>query len=259
MELGLKGKTAVVTGASRGIGRAVAEVLAEEGCNLIVAARDGAMLAELAGTLTSTFGVEVRPHQADLALSAEQMQLVEIAGDAEIWINNAGDIPGGSITAIDEKSWREGWELKVFGYINICRAVYARMKARGAGVIVNVIGDAGNNPFAEYIAGCSGNAALIAMTEALGRESFKHGVRVISVNPAATLTDRVEKLWRARAKAQFGDADKWEEFGKSHPWGRPATAREVADVVAFMASDRASYVSGTGITLGVTPVYRVTD
>ena len=259
MDLKLKGKLAIVTGASRGIGRAVAEVLAEEGCDLLIAARNGAMLAELAGTLTGKFGVEVRPHQADLSNSAEQMTLVEAAGEVDIWINNAGDIPGGSITAIDEKTWREGWELKVFGYINICRVVYAKMVKRGEGVIINVIGDAGNNPFAEYIAGCSGNAALIAMSEALGRESFKHGVRVVSVNPAATLTDRVEKLWRKRAQSQFGDAGKWREFAKTHPWGRPAEAREVADVVAFMASDRASYVSGTGITLGVTPVYRVSD
>lgn len=256
MDLNLKGKKAVVTGASRGIGRAVAEVLAEEGCDLLISARDGNKLADLAQQLTDRCRVEVRPFAADLADSGAQAQLVELAGDIDILVNNAGVIPGGTITEIGEDAWRKGWELKVFGYINLTRAIYPKMVARGKGVIVNVIGDAGNNPFADYIAGCSGNAALIAMNEALGRASFRHGVRVVAVNPAATLTDRVETLWRRRAQNKFGDAERWRELMDSHPWGRPADVREVANVVAFVASDKASYVSGTGISMGVTPDYR---
>jgi NAD(P)-dependent dehydrogenase (short-subunit alcohol dehydrogenase family) len=249
MELGLKGKTAVVTGASRGIGRAVAEVLAEEGCNLIVAARDGAMLAELAGTLTAKFGVEVRPHQADLALSAEQMQLVEISGDAQIWINNAGDIPGGSITAIVVARWREGWELKVFGYINICRAVYARMKARGSGVIINDIGAAGERMDAGYIAGSTGNAALMAFTKTLGGESVDHQVRVVGVNPGQIDTDRLRERLEPLAQAEFGDPGRWRELIRNAPFGRLARADEIADVVVYLASIRASYISGTIVTV----------
>jgi NAD(P)-dependent dehydrogenase (short-subunit alcohol dehydrogenase family) len=259
MELGLRGKRAVVTGASRGIGRAIAEVLAEEGCDLVVAARDGKMLSDLAQSLTDKHGVEVRPFAGDLGVSAEQTALVEMAGDIDILVNNAGGIPSGGITKIDEETWRKGWELKVFGYINITRAVYPKMVARGRGVIVNVIGEAGESPFADYIAGCSGNAALIAMNKALGLASFKRGVRVVAVNPAATLTDRIETIWRRRAAAEFGDAELWRKYGESHPFGRPAEAREVADVVAFAASDRASYLSGMGITMGTTPAYKASD
>ena len=107
------------------------------------------------------------------------------AADIDILVNNAGDIPGGSIDKIDEATWRHAWELKVFGYINLTRAIYAQMKARGHGVIVNDIGAAGEKFDANYICGSAGNAALMAFTRALGGKSLADNIRVVGINPGA--------------------------------------------------------------------------
>ena len=153
MDLGLSGKLAVITGASRGIGRAVAEVMAEEGCRLILTATNEKLLSELAADLAARFGTDARIFAADLADNARQAALVALAGDEiDILVNNAGSVPGGGITQIDEQTWRKAWDLKVFGYLNLMRSVYPVMVNKGAGVIVNVIGDAGNNPVIDYIA-----------------------------------------------------------------------------------------------------------
>ena len=260
MDLGLSGKLAVITGASRGIGRAVAEVMAEEGCRLILTATNEKLLSELAADLAARFGTDARIFAADLADNARQAALVALAGDEiDILVNNAGSVPGGGITQIDEQTWRKAWDLKVFGYLNLMRSVYPVMVNKGAGVIVNVIGDAGNNPVIDYIAGSAGNAALIAANKALGLASFKRGVRVVAVNPAATETDRIVGIWKARPEREFGDEDRWRDYYKEHPWGRPALPREVAETVAYVASERASYISGTGITMGTTTAYRDTE
>ncbi|NQV57914.1 MAG: SDR family oxidoreductase [Rhodospirillales bacterium] len=260
MDLGLTGRLAVITGASRGIGRAAADVLAEEGCRLILTATNEKLLNETAETLHAAHGTDVRIFAGDLADGGAQNKLIALAGDEiDILVNNAGSVPGGGITQVDEETWRQAWDLKVFGYINFMRAVYPVMVKKGAGVIVNVIGEAGENPVVDYIAGSAGNAALIAVNKALGLASFKRGVRVVAVNPAATETDRIVGIWKGRAEREFGDADRWRDYYKEHPWGRPALPREVAEVIAFVASDKASYISGTGISMGATAPYRDTE
>ena len=114
--------------------------------------------------------------------------------------------------------------MKVFGNLNLIRAVYPVMVNKGAGVIVNVTGDACNNPVIDYIAGSAGNAALIAANQALGLASFKRGVRVVAVNPAATETDRIVGIWKSRAEREFGDADRWRDYYNEHPLGLPGAA-----------------------------------
>jgi len=110
--------------------------------------------------------------------------------DIDILVNNAGDIPGGSIDKIDEATWRHAWELKVLRYINLTRAIYAQMKARGHGVIINDIGAAGEKFDANYICGSAGNAALMAFTRALGGKSLADNIRVVGINPGPVGTDR---------------------------------------------------------------------
>ena len=158
---------------------------------------------------------------------------------------------GGSLESVivGVVAWREGWELKVFGYINLSRLVYARMKARGSGVIVNDIGNAGERLDADYIAGTSGNAALMAFTRALGGQSLDHGIRVVGVNPGPVETDRIVKLMKTRAKDWYGDEDRYKELMSRFPMGRAATVAEVADLILFLASDRASYISGAIVTI----------
>jgi NAD(P)-dependent dehydrogenase (short-subunit alcohol dehydrogenase family) len=245
MDLNLQGKTALVTGASKGIGLAVAKLLAAEGCNLHLVARSKETLETAREAIRKRHQIAVALHPLDLSLSESVGQLAEACRDIDILINNAGAIPGGTLAMVDEVRWRAAWDLKVFGYINLTRAFLALMEARGRGVIVNVVGLAGEKMDAGYVAGSAGNAALIAFTKAVGSTSLDMGVRVVGCNPGPVETDRIVTLMKTRAEREFGDAGRWQEFLKKLPLGRAAKAEEVADLVAFLASDRASYISGT--------------
>jgi len=150
----------------------------------------------------------------------------------------------------------DAWDLKVFGYINMTREVIPAMLARKSGVIVNVIGLAAVKPSYDYICGAAGNAALNAFTKGVGSGSTNKGVRVIGVNPTATRTDRIITLSKARAKATLGDESRWEEMMTNLPFGRICEPEEVADVVVFCASERASYLSGTMIDIDAGHLYR---
>jgi NAD(P)-dependent dehydrogenase (short-subunit alcohol dehydrogenase family) len=239
MDLHLRGKRALVTGASKGIGAAVAESLAEEGCHLHIAARGADALQEVAARLRDKYGVEVTAHALDVSRPEAMVRLAE--AEPDILVNNAGDIPGGGLAQVDAQAWRAGWELKVFGYIDLTRLVYAGMAARGGGAIVNVIGIAGERPNADYIAGSAGNAALMSFTRSLGSQSLRDGVRVVGVNPGPVETERVARVMAdsATIRAQM----------ESTPAGRIAQPREIADTVAFLASDRSSYTSGVIVTV----------
>jgi NAD(P)-dependent dehydrogenase (short-subunit alcohol dehydrogenase family) len=249
MDLQLTDKQALITGASKGIGRAVAEVLAAEGCNLHLAARTEADLEMARTELVADHGVRVTIHAMDLSKIEAARNLAKRTEGIDILINNAGAIKAGNIEMIDEETWLEGWNLKIFGFINLTRAVYPAMCIRGSGVIVNVIGNAGEHPAANYICGSVGNAGLIALTKALGAESLDHGVRVVGVSPGQTATERLERQQRLKAEQELGDGSRWREMLKHLPQGRPGTVTEVADVVAFLISPRASRVSGSILTV----------
>ncbi|MBL28384.1 MAG: short-chain dehydrogenase [Rhodospirillaceae bacterium] len=249
MDLGLRDKTALVTGGSKGIGRAVALALAEEGCHLHLAARTQADLDAVKAEIGGRHNVSVTVHAVDLSNGDAVRALAADCGNLDILVNNAGAIPGGDLQAIDEPTWRAAWDLKVFGYINLSRAVYAQMKADGHGTIVNVIGLAGERPDAKYIAGSTGNAGLMHFTRALGGHAPADNIRVVAVNPGLVATDRMEFLLRKRATDSFGDAERWREFLTNLPFGRAATSEEVANAVVFLASPRASYISGTILTI----------
>ena len=249
MKLEIAGLTALVTGASRGIGLAVSKALAREGCHLHLAARNAADLDAARAAIHAANPVTIECHACDLADSDAVARLAGRAADVDILVNNAGAIPAGGLEQIDEARWREAWELKVFGYINLTRAVYSRMRERRRGVIVNVIGVSGERLRASYIAGSTGNAALMAFTRALGGASVDHGVRVVGVNPGQIDTDRLREQLAPRAQAAFGDAGRWRELVANAPLGRLGRPDEIADVVVFLASARASYVSGTIVTV----------
>lgn len=249
MDLGLNGKSVLVTGASQGIGEGLARAFAAEGASLKLTARRKELLAALATTLGKDFGTHVEFFPMDLTAPGAAEDLAEQAGDVDILVNNAGVIPGGNLAAIDEAAWREGWELKVLGYINLCRLYYQRMKAAGGGVIVNNIGNAGERHDAEYIAGTTGNASLMAFTKALGGASLDDGIRVVGVNPGPVDTPRIYKLLRQRAVEWFGDESRWEELRDRYPLKRPAKVEEITDAIMFLASDRSGYTSGAILTI----------
>ncbi len=249
MDMQMRGKTVLITGASKGIGLACAEAFAAEGCTLHLAARSADLLAEAKAQLEAMHGVAVHIYARDLSDDAAMRALAAEAGDVDVLVNNAGDIPAGPLDVVDDAAWRRGWDLKVFGYISLTRAYYERMRARGEGVIVNDIGNSGENFDARYIAGSSGNASLMAFTRALGGASLDHGVRVVGVNPGPVATDRMLKLMKRRAVDWYGDESRWEELYDKYPGKRPATAEEVADLILFLASPRAGYITGTIVTI----------
>ncbi len=244
MELGLSGKRVLITGASKGIGRAVAETLAEEGCSLHLAARTEADLAAARDEINAKHGVQVTIHPMDLSDGDNMRRLAADTAGIDILVNNAGAIPGGDIETIGEDTWRTAWDLKVFGYINLCREVYPAMCARGSGVILNIIGMAGAMPRANYIAGSAGNASLMAFTKGLGEESIDHGVRVLAINPGPIETERLTTLYKAMATREHGDDSRYREFYKGLPGGRPGAPEECATVSAFLVSEKASWVNG---------------
>src|SRR3954468_21791245 len=237
MELNLKGKRVLVTGGSKGIGRACAEVLAAEGAQVRIASRTPPGESKLVSK-----AVDLSQHGAAEALA-------EWAGELDILVNNAGAIPGGDLLKVDEDTWRRAWDLKVFGYINLTRAVYARMKAKRRGVIVNILGNAGEKLNAAYIAGSTANAGLMAFTRALGGASHADGIRVLGINPGPVSTDRLLSLYKQMAQSKLGDAARYEELFHEMSFGRPGTVDEIACMAAFLASERSAYTSGCIVTI----------
>lgn len=249
MDLGLKGKRALVTGASQGIGRACAESLAKEGCHLHLVARSRTPLEAAGKVLAQTYGVDVSTHPVDLTQPGMAAALAEECGAADILVNNAGNTPRGTILEVDEETWRQGWELKIFGYINLTREFYRRMVERRAGVIVNVIGIGAEKLEYAYTAGSTGNAAIVALTRAIGGASLEYGVRVLGVSPGWVETEKSKRGLRKRAGEELGDPERWPELVAHWPRGHLMRPEEISDVVAFVASARASAMSGVIVTV----------
>lgn len=249
MDLGLEGKHALITGASRGIGAAIARRLAEEGCRLTLAARSANGLAALRKDIAASHGARVRDIAIDLTEDGAPERLAEEAGPVDILINNAGAIPPGRLHEIGGAEWRAVWDLKLFGYIDLTRAVYPAMAASGGGAIVNICGASGERPKANYICGATANAALMAFTQALGGDSMNDGIRVVALNPGPTETEHLVRLTRNSAAEKLGDPERWRELWAPLPDGRTATVDEIADTAVFLASPRSSYTSGTVVTV----------
>ncbi len=247
MHLQLEGKRALVTGASKGIGRAAAESLAAEGCSLVLVARTRADLEATQESLSARYGVPIAVHACDLSHSEVVDQLTADVGAVDVLVNNAGAIPPGDIEQVDEETWRAAWDLKVFGYVNLTRRIYPLMREAGGGVIINVIGAAGERPTPGYIAGSAGNASLMAMTRALGGVSRRDGIRVVAINPGLIETERLAVMTRRRAERKLGDPERWRELLDSvYPPGLP---EHIGDLVAFLASPRSANTTGTVVTV----------
>ncbi len=249
MELNLAGRWAAITGGSQGIGRAVANELAGEGCNLRLAARTEADLRAAADDITGRHGVDVAIHPGDLCDGEFVRALGRAWRGVDILVNNAGSVPRGSLADVDDETWRKGWELKVYAYINLTREIYPAMCERGSGVVINVIGVGGERPDANYIAGSTANAALMMFTRSLGGDSIRHGVRVVGVNPGPVETEKYIGDAERLAAERLGDKDRWRELMTVLPMRRPAAVEEVSAMVALLASDRSAYTSGSIITI----------
>jgi NAD(P)-dependent dehydrogenase (short-subunit alcohol dehydrogenase family) len=239
----------VITGGSKGIGLAVALSFAKEGATPILVSRTLASMQNAAQEIKAQSGVDCELIVADMGARGSAKALIEQCAEIDILVNNAGAIPGGSVLDIDEDRWREAWELKVFGYINLVREVLPQMQARKKGVIANIIGMAGAAPRNAYLCGSTANAALIAFTQAVGGASVAHGVRVFGVNPSPTRSERMQTMLQAQAQTKFQDPSRWMELTQSMPFGRMAEPQELADLTTFCCSPLAGYLSGSVINV----------
>jgi NAD(P)-dependent dehydrogenase (short-subunit alcohol dehydrogenase family) len=250
MDLGLKGKSVFITGGSKGIGLACANSFAAEGCNLVLVSRNGDQLKAVAEQIRAAHGVSVETLALDLRKPADLDAAARRAGNVDILVNNAGDIPAGSIDKVDDAAWRHAWELKVFGYVGLTRSAFVAMKQRGRGVILNVIGMAGERPNFDYICGSTANAGLAAFSKAMGQGSTAFGVRVLAVHPPATRTERIDAMNRAMAKARYGDETRIEDLYRDKVSSPAIEPEQVADAVVYLSSSRASQLSGIVLNLG---------
>jgi 3-oxoacyl-[acyl-carrier protein] reductase len=254
METGLRGKVAMVSGASKGIGRATAAKLAAEGAHVSLCARTEDAVAAVARELEDKHGVNTLAVAADLSRGEDidrwTRLTVERFGGVDILVNNAGAAQGGPFLALPDQAWLDSWQLKLFGYIRVARAVFPHLVTRGGGRIVNVIGIAGWQPMANYMIGGAANAALLNFTKALADEGAPHGILVTGVNPGPIRTDRWDGMVTKWAAAKRVNADEAErEILAGVPLRRPGTPDEVANLVVFLASELSTYVTGTTIAI----------
>lgn len=252
MELGLKGKVALITGAGRGIGRAVALALAREGCRLGLASRTADALAAVAGEVEA-LGAEARHWVMDVTDPSQVEPLVGSAchewGRIDILVNNAGGSLAKAFEAVSDGEWEQVVNLNLFSAIRLSRAVLPKMKEQGGGQIINISALSGRVPRLGQIASNAAKAALINFTESLAPEVARYGIRVNAVCPGAILTQR----WQGRV-ARYGkerelpfEQAMTELAGKIIPLGRFGRPEEVASAVVFLASERAGFITGTSI------------
>jgi 3-oxoacyl-[acyl-carrier protein] reductase len=254
MDLGLRGKTALVTGGSKGIGRAVTRTLAAEGARVVICSRDAGALKDAAADIERATGGHVETVAGDLSRHDEVKRVAAEAlarlGRLDILVNNAGAIKGGDFLTTPDEEWLNGWSLKLLGYIRLAREVLPHMQRQKGGRIVNVVGAAARNPAATYMMGGTANAALINFTKALADLGAPSGVLVTGVSPGPVKTERWDTLMAQQARAANQNVDDYvRERGQELPLGRIALPEEVADVVCFLASERASFLTGITITV----------
>ena len=254
MDLGLKGKVALVTGGSKGIGKAVAHALAEEGAKVAICARGQLDLDHAVGELSKSTGGDIFAVAGDLTNVKDVQKIVDATigrfGRIDILVNNAGAAPGGLLLDLDEEQWQQALQLKFMGFVRCMKAVIPHMLKQGRGRIVNVIGNDGVKPIAIELTPSAANAADLAVTVALAEQYGRNNICINAVNPGPVATERWDGLVAGIARARKITPDEAQKRAeRSIPLGRICTPEEVADVVVFVASDRASFMNGAMITV----------
>jgi NAD(P)-dependent dehydrogenase (short-subunit alcohol dehydrogenase family) len=254
MDLGLKGRCALVTGGSMGIGKAAALELAAEGCQVAIAARGREALDAAAAEIIRRTGAEVTVIKADCTRAENVRRMIgealERMGRIDILVNSIGAAKSGHFLELTEDEWRESLELKLFGIVRCCREAVPHMQKQRWGRIVNLIGHRGRQPETQAMPAGVANAGLINFTKALADEFVRDGILVNGVSPCPMETRRLDYMVKAKA-AMSGISEEAarEEFLLDIPIGRFAKPEEIAPLIAFLASARNSYISGTTIAI----------
>lgn len=249
MDLGLRERIVLVTGGSKGIGFACAEAFRIEGARVAICSRAQDNIDRALAGLPGAVGFAA--DCADAEAAAAMIEAVEVRlGPIDVLVNSAGAARRTPPCDLAPQVWRDAFDAKFFSTINAIDPLVKRMASRGRGVIVNVIGAGGKVASPTHIAGGAANAALMLATAGLGLAYAASGVRIVGVSPGLTETDRVAEGLKADAKLQGVDLEEARRRAVAKiPLGRLASPREIADVVVFLASGRASYVTGATLSM----------
>ena len=253
MELGLRGKTALVTGASEGIGMAIAHKLAEEGVRVAICARTASKLKATADEIARATGVDIVPIPADLRSLAGCQGFVEQAaaqlGGVDILVNNAGASAFGAFVDLPDDAFVDAIKGKLLGYIRCAKAVIPHMQQRGGGVIINITGTT-QQAVPLHTPGSACNAAIRMFSKELSMELGPLNIRVNSIAPGRIHTARAERLLEANAEAQGSTPEAMlSDLVKTIPSGRVGSIDDIADAVLFLVSERATYINGSALVV----------
>jgi NAD(P)-dependent dehydrogenase (short-subunit alcohol dehydrogenase family) len=254
MDLGLQGRVALITGGSKGIGQASALGLAREGADIAICARGQELLERVATEMAQQTGRRVLPVVADMNREEDAQRFIQTAvqhfGRLDILVNCAGSSPGGTLKNLTEHDWMVSLNLKFMGYVRTAKVAIPYMQERRWGRIVNVIGNDGIKPIYFELTPGAANAAGINFTLAIAEELAPYGITVNAVNPGPVDTERWWGLVQTMAREKGISEDEASLRAiRSIPIGRLCTAEEVANMVVFLASERASFVTGASISL----------
>ena len=250
MDLGLGGRRAIITGASRGIGAATALAFANEGARVALIGRDEAALRAVAATAGDGAVISVADLSTADGVDRAIGECVQGLGGVDILVNNAGASPNGTIDDITDEQWQASFDLKVMGYVRSMRAVLPHMRSQHFGRIVNVGGTAGIRATPGYVL-ASLNAALVHVTRSTAEHVGKDGINVVSLHPGPTMTDRLRTMLARGADAAGVGVDEFAatRIAPELPLGRVGTPEEVARMIVVLASDVAGWVTGGGVTI----------
>lgn len=252
MDLGLSGRVALVTGASRGLGRAIATRLAREGMHVAIAARDRSSLDKVAEDIRA-LGVKALPIVADLSATEAAAAVIEAAiaefGQLNLLVNNAGATRRGDFLKLTDADWASGFDLKFFGAVRLARSAWPHLQ-QSKGMVLNIGGVGGFAAEAEFMIGGSVNAAIGLFTKALSDRGIHDGVRVLAIHPGSFQTERFDARVRAHmAQHNLSFEDAQELMRKKHNIARFGKPEELATLIAMLASDSIEFLQGSIIVM----------